>query len=640
MTIDWTWLMTLLLPRDAVWWRVPVMTLLVALVAAALLTMYYPMRIPGELPGGEQDSVRRPVWRWLQGLMPLAAVGLLTGLYVLIANLSSPGILVLRRPNTLIAPNAAARAKSQWPGWRQIDARAIVNRALRAIETKGGKDWSSPQGQFVKGVREQCRESLRQYFQQTGIESSSASGELPAWIVECVEISVVDALLALEKIPAAYLDVARRGHNDPWDLFERSEQHDGADLSIEEEPRQSSPIIRLLFSGSVDSQRHEVHAQALVEAQEAGSLALRVVDASNPSLPAHKFTATVTAGTHLLPIQTKLSHTDASGNYWLISDQTGVSTPLTMMGASARTSLCLAMPPGVGDNTLQAGLLLQAWRRQLDRSKSQLAENLTRRGQALTSLEYKMPGAADPTLVVLPDQRGLLVLAPTLRLDDVPRSTYADDFGPVVHPGTTGSTPSLPVPSFGFHAITASGSADTDSLMSVGVETQSTPAGQLVLPRTDANQRILARGVRPNTTLESGQRAYYQHARPGGELAVYPLLEMGEVDGRPFVLLRLSPAAHLTDDATVVGQSAEQSRERAIVASLVEAANQVTQGAKSNAIQAQQRVTEPVRGFPVLSTSEVEKIRRTAQRRGDALGTILISICLAVFGCHAWLYRG
>lgn len=636
--LDFRWWKILLLPRDASPWAISLMVLASVCCAAALLLIYAPRRIAGELPGGERRALRSWWLRCAHGMAPLAAVGLLAGAYVQIANLSWPRIVVLTRDATRISTPSAERAKQQWADWRQVDARPIVKDAVQRIAQEGGASWIAPQPDAIDRVRLHCRQALTDSFQGKNAPPSDPI-QTPLWIIEALEISITEALVAHEKCPAAFLDIPHSKDDAGWGVVKQVAPRELTQYSIEEEPERDSPEVRLLFAGTYDPSSGEVRAQALIDADRSGKAFFRITDRSDQETVVAEFQIDATAGARIEPIQTKVTRVRAGSRLWITADLTGVSSPLAVLGGPETAAIQLSMSPSDGENASLGPTLLRAWNRQLDAAKSQLPTQLERRSQAMVELKLEVTKTSDPSIVALPQQRGLLVLAPGLNLSDVSPHIYQEDNPPLPHPATDAANISTLVPSYGFHAISSSGVADMNSLMSIGVEHVEVTGNQIVLPRVAAGHRVTARGVRPNTTFESGERAYYPHALPGGELAMRPILEEGDIGGKAIVLLRLSIERHLRDDGPALGQNAEQDRERAIVAALVDAANRVTRSGANIGPAQSPANTQVARGFPILTSSDLEEIRQTAQSRGDAWGVLLVALSLFAICGHVWFSR-
>jgi hypothetical protein len=269
-----------------------------ALVVAALLALlvggglaHRPFWFPGPLTEEERARARRPAWRrWAESaLLPLLAVAAALGIACLVAPFEQPQELRLwSRARTMSDP--APQLVQPDPHGRARDLGPVVDEVLAACAEARANEWleGSPKQRADLG------EILRKHVFRTPPAPLGPSGpsarhsELPRWVVESVETSVV--LMALRRNNVVAVTVApgpARGETEGWPLGASVMTTEAVPvLCVDRIETGAGPFIQNLFGATLDRTTDTLRFWALVEGRfppGASGQELRVIVSSQTS---------------------------------------------------------------------------------------------------------------------------------------------------------------------------------------------------------------------------------------------------------------------------------------------------------------------------------------------------------------------
>lgn len=596
-------------PPTAAWWFVPVSVALLSTLLVAAICACWLIIMPNPLTQKERRAATGRGWlRWLPilGVGGTALVWFGASALLCLAP-RSPRVVVLGPETGTWQATVPTRESRRAP----IDARLIVNRVLaKAIaEPHNAAKWFDPTPERRDSLRDLCLKELTNA--PPWLSSSKAPAYLqlgdqaPRWVRVSVEQTVVLGLLARTNVSHLSLCV------DPddvesWSRLRRSHPSTHTSWSIESDDAQ--PIrVRQIFDGQLKASG-QVRAQALVEgkAGASGNLDIVVMGDTGAILKSFAVPVTLSGNREVIPI----AHVGAipGAYFWIGAERGNVRTRLLAENAPP------AVVPVLGNGAVD---LVRTWDRIAGSNQLDLAGSLSSRGVRPITLTAGAISWAEAVVEILPN--AIVVKPPLLNLTTLlPNILHTR---PVTLSDTGG------VASFAAHVSSIDDMhSSADPLMSVGLRRLSPST----VPLTAPGMRSLASGTLMNQPLDEGR--FLSSTLPASH---YPVLETGRLNGKQFVIFRISADEQglLWPSAGSTSPGFEPARARAVLLGLAAAVERLhSVGVDSDRAP---RSPEPA---PLLTAADRNLLSDLARRPMDIAALLALSLSLAqlAWQAHTW----
>ncbi len=539
-------------PPTTAWWYLPLSMALLALLSAAIGLVYWPALFDGAIEPYEQDVVQRHgVWRLASLLRPvLLAILWLGAAACCTLGPRPPRVVVLQASN--VAPDPTywdRRVPHEHAGWSRIDARSLVSEVLLRVADDGAEQWYEALPSRRQCLRELCLQAIMGTLPSPRRSSAAARpeprdfGRFPVWVVEDVELTIVQGLLRRENV----VWIGIRADSDRSEQWERTRRLLGPartrwQIDVDGTPR--AVRVRSLFDG-----RREASGRVLCKALVAGPrnaselVTLSVLGPSGAFVAKVKSSVRIDRTPQIAEFAGDLPHSTPAGPLTISSERGDVRTWLVPQDTAP--AVLAVRGPGAAN-------LVQMWEAVRRNDDLGLEPTLRAQGRPAIKLVTRPPALTEPTLVLRPD--AVYVLAPGLNPADIPGDALGQaDLASSLTKGERNAS---------VHVSQVSGGVATaDSWMSVGLRTPHATK----YPVTADSMRVLVGGGLMNQPLEQG-RLLARDVEP----IAWPLLETGRVHGRPFLVYRLATSDQglLRGTGASTPEGYEPARARAFFASL------------------------------------------------------------------------
>ncbi len=605
-------------PSDA-WWAGAAAVAVVLAILTAWSVAHWPRWLPAPLTDLERRAAKRPaaVRLLVSAAVPLAGAVATAGLVALVFTPRRPCALVLSERTLPEDPRAWDAVPAEFS---RVDAGPVVDRVLAAAEQAGAEKWVAATPDEREQLHKLCLAELREYAAGRRGPDTRPEKPLPAWVRSSAEMTVFAALArCLENPAAASVRAARGRPGEGWEraapLVVRAGMPDPL-LPVDEPPRSA---VRFMLDGRAVQQNGRVQFRVAVETPVGTPVTPVPVEVADPAT-GRREVLTVTApatGWQVVTVDAAVTGFTSSAALIATAEGGAVRTPLPLtVGPGWVSNLVAAVPDAAAFDKLDT-----LWKAVLGPPPSAtqpptnpLRSNSMARGWQVPEL---LNGAdvARPTVHVRGDE--LIVTAPGLDPDTIPPGvlTSALDLA------------TLPPPDAAVHGdrvSKVSGPASVDSWMSVGV---GLPDPANTLPTAATGMDPLASGFRLGSKLEDGRVKLARAAERS-------VAELGRVNGKPFVRVRLNPDR----EAVWVGSPGQShAKARAFVATLVWACNVVIGSAPPARLADARRADDP-EPTPLLTVADEEELRDLGRRPTDGWAVAALALFLGTVTASAWIW--
>ncbi len=627
-----------LAPTNSASWARPLFFVELVVFALAMIVTYWPQRFAGAVTTQERWLAGRGLFvMTISGLIQLLAVVILPiGIVLVVFSPARPTVLVLNsQSNPSSIPIDENKIPESLHGYRRINIAPIVQEALRLASKAGASEWSNGSLQQKSDLRDICLRLLQDLREESfdgAVEFEAQDFQLPRWVKESVEISIVHGLCLKRNIRFVGVWTGPETPGRGWSVASRLPMQSGTEIQLFQSPSVDPVRVLSAFGGEATLDNTQISFVAIVSHLPTSGnyqLPFRIVDRSTGTAVPLLHSIPQGSSTQLIKIDRKLTGFSRNAHLDVELEDGRIRAELPM--ASRGTQLRIAV---FGESSSQINAFQNTWEGLLGIrndgtiiEESPLRENLIKAGKSIPYLSFTPTRNANQLGLYLNHPIHCISLFENgLEKDELNEAWFRrQEIALPRFVATDGSE--LAIDQSAWRASEQFETASTlDSWMSTTVLTE--PSGsELWVPTSYATSSVLTSAIRTNTPLLHG-RYFSPNLLEGGIEARYPFVELHRVSKRIVVVIRLDCNFQqflAPESSDAVGQSKyEYSRSVALVNSIILAANRLSRRQVTNEdVLADSQTT----GQTLLDLNSCVELTEMRVKRSDDLGLL----CIAAF---------